>query len=135
MKHSTIHVKVPMNLVSLPNIDVHPSILVSPAFLARLHIHIHPFVPLGPPATLARRICRIASADPRLRPPRRPQDLFDYLPLAATIDKQLFCPHGGLSPSLDTVAQVPHSFCAGSQPASSLPHPFAAMRSPPRSRG
>mmetsp|Transcript_5582 Transcript_5582/g.12392 ORF Transcript_5582/g.12392 Transcript_5582/m.12392 type:complete len:316 (+) Transcript_5582:72-1019(+) len=33
-------------------------------------------------------------------------DLFDYLPLAATIDKQLFCPHGGLSPSLDTVAQM-----------------------------
>ena len=33
-------------------------------------------------------------------------DLFDFLPLAATIDKQLFCPHGGLSPSLDTVAQV-----------------------------
>uniref|UniRef100_A0A7S0TKF2 Serine/threonine-protein phosphatase n=1 Tax=Hemiselmis andersenii TaxID=464988 RepID=A0A7S0TKF2_HEMAN len=33
-------------------------------------------------------------------------DLFDYLPLAATIDKQLFCPHGGLSPSFDTVAQM-----------------------------
>ena len=33
-------------------------------------------------------------------------DLFDFLPLAATIDKQLFCPHGGLSPSLDTVAQM-----------------------------
>ena len=33
-------------------------------------------------------------------------DLFDFLPLAATIDKQLFCPHGGLSPSLDTVVQV-----------------------------
>ena len=33
-------------------------------------------------------------------------DLFDYLPLAATVDARIFCPHGGLSPSLDTVDQV-----------------------------
>mmetsp|Transcript_925 Transcript_925/g.2643 ORF Transcript_925/g.2643 Transcript_925/m.2643 type:complete len:308 (+) Transcript_925:137-1060(+) len=33
-------------------------------------------------------------------------DLFDYLPLAAVVDDRLFCPHGGLSPSLDTVDQI-----------------------------
>jgi len=33
-------------------------------------------------------------------------DLFDHLPLAATVDERLFCPHGGLSPSLDTVDQI-----------------------------
>eukprot|EP00466_Bigelowiella_natans_P017543 jgi/Bigna1/75278/fgenesh1_pg.33_\ len=44
-------------------------------------------------------------------------DLFDYLPLSAIIEKQIFCPHGGLSPSidnlddimaLDRVQEVPH---------------------------
>ena len=33
-------------------------------------------------------------------------DLFDYLPLAAVIENQLFCPHAGLSPSMDTLDQV-----------------------------
>lgn len=33
-------------------------------------------------------------------------DLFDYLPLAAMVDERIFCPHGGLSPSLDTVDQI-----------------------------
>lgn len=33
-------------------------------------------------------------------------DLFDHLPLAAVVDERMFCPHGGLSPSLDTVDQV-----------------------------
>ena len=44
-------------------------------------------------------------------------DLFDYLPLTALIDDQIFCLHGGLSPSIDTldhirqldrVQEVPH---------------------------
>ncbi|XP_078439305.1 serine/threonine-protein phosphatase PP2A-2 catalytic subunit-like isoform X2 [Wolffia australiana] len=44
-------------------------------------------------------------------------DLFDYLPLTALIEGQIFCLHGGLSPSLDTldnirsldrVQEVPH---------------------------
>jgi len=44
-------------------------------------------------------------------------DLFDYLPLTALIEKQIFCLHGGLSPSIDTldhirsldrVQEVPH---------------------------
>jgi serine/threonine-protein phosphatase 2A catalytic subunit len=44
-------------------------------------------------------------------------DLFDYLPLTALIDEQIFCLHGGLSPSIDTldhirqldrVQEVPH---------------------------
>lgn len=33
-------------------------------------------------------------------------DLFDYLPLAAVIENQLFCPHAGLSPSMDTFDQI-----------------------------
>lgn len=44
-------------------------------------------------------------------------DLFDYLPLTAVIEEQIFCLHGGLSPSIDTldnirqldrVQEVPH---------------------------
>eukprot|EP01107_Rhizomastix_libera_P000654 TRINITY_DN1127_c0_g1_i2.p1 TRINITY_DN1127_c0_g1~~TRINITY_DN1127_c0_g1_i2.p1 ORF type:complete len:307 (-),score=29.66 TRINITY_DN1127_c0_g1_i2:72-992(-) len=44
-------------------------------------------------------------------------DLFDYLPLTALIDSKIFCLHGGLSPSLETldhirsidrVQEVPH---------------------------
>eukprot|EP00775_Hariotina_reticulata_P008361 gene8361-8545_t len=33
-------------------------------------------------------------------------DLFDSLPLAAVIENQLFCPHAGLSPAMDTVDQI-----------------------------
>lgn len=44
-------------------------------------------------------------------------DLFDYLPLTALVENQIFCLHGGLSPSIDTldhirqidrVKEVPH---------------------------
>ena len=33
-------------------------------------------------------------------------ELFDYLPLAAMVDQKIFCPHGGLSPSLENVDQI-----------------------------
>mmetsp|Transcript_1822 Transcript_1822/g.2489 ORF Transcript_1822/g.2489 Transcript_1822/m.2489 type:complete len:323 (+) Transcript_1822:114-1082(+) len=33
-------------------------------------------------------------------------ELFDFLPLAAIIEEQIFCPHGGLSPSLDTIKEI-----------------------------
>jgi len=33
-------------------------------------------------------------------------DLFDYLPLTALVEKQIFCLHGGLSPSIDTLANI-----------------------------
>ena len=33
-------------------------------------------------------------------------DTFDHLPLAAVVENQVFCPHGGLSPSLDTLEHI-----------------------------
>ncbi|AQK70580.1 Serine/threonine-protein phosphatase [Zea mays] len=33
-------------------------------------------------------------------------DLFDFLPLTALIENQVFCLHGGLSPSLDTLDNI-----------------------------
>ena len=35
-------------------------------------------------------------------------DLFDFLPLAATIDDKIFCVHGGLSPSFKMIDEVQH---------------------------
>lgn len=44
-------------------------------------------------------------------------DVFDYLPLTAVVENQIFCLHGGLSPSIDTldyirgfdrIQEVPH---------------------------
>jgi len=33
-------------------------------------------------------------------------DLFDFLPLAAIVENQLFCPHAGLSPGLNTISNI-----------------------------
>jgi serine/threonine-protein phosphatase 2A catalytic subunit len=33
-------------------------------------------------------------------------DLFDFLPLTAIVENQIFCLHGGLSPTLDTLDQI-----------------------------
>uniref|UniRef100_A0A7S3J9F5 Serine/threonine-protein phosphatase n=1 Tax=Euplotes harpa TaxID=151035 RepID=A0A7S3J9F5_9SPIT len=33
-------------------------------------------------------------------------ELFDYLPLTSVVEDQIFCLHGGLSPSIDTLDQV-----------------------------
>eukprot|EP00940_MAST-03C_sp_MAST-3C-sp2_P002788 g2788.t1 len=33
-------------------------------------------------------------------------ELFDYLPLAAVVANSIFCPHGGLSPSIDTLDNI-----------------------------
>ena len=33
-------------------------------------------------------------------------DLFDYLPLSALVENKIFCLHGGLSPSLDTLDHI-----------------------------
>jgi hypothetical protein len=34
-------------------------------------------------------------------------EIFDYLSLSAIIDDRIFCVHGGLSPSINTLDQVP----------------------------
>jgi diadenosine tetraphosphatase ApaH/serine/threonine PP2A family protein phosphatase len=33
-------------------------------------------------------------------------DLFDYLPLTAVIENEIFCLHGGLSPSIDSLDNI-----------------------------
>ena len=33
-------------------------------------------------------------------------DLFNYMPVAALIDKKIFCMHGGLSPDLNSMDQI-----------------------------
>ena len=33
-------------------------------------------------------------------------EVFDHLPLAASVDGKIFCPHAGLSPSLDFIDQI-----------------------------
>ena len=33
-------------------------------------------------------------------------DLFDYMPLTALVESQIFCVHGGLSPSIDLLDQI-----------------------------
>ena len=33
-------------------------------------------------------------------------DVFDYLPLTAVVESEVFCLHGGLSPTLDTLAHI-----------------------------
>ena len=33
-------------------------------------------------------------------------DLFDYLPLTAVVENEIFCLHGGLSPTLDTLSHI-----------------------------
>ena len=33
-------------------------------------------------------------------------DLFDYLPLTALVENQIFCLHGGLSPNVDTLDHI-----------------------------
>lgn len=37
---------------------------------------------------------------------RKFTNLFDYLPIVAIVDSRLFCVHGGLDPSIETVAQI-----------------------------
>jgi len=33
-------------------------------------------------------------------------NLFDYIPMTAVVDNQMFCLHGGLSPSIKTLNDI-----------------------------
>jgi serine/threonine-protein phosphatase 2A catalytic subunit len=33
-------------------------------------------------------------------------ELFDYFPLTAVVEDKIFCLHGGLSPSIDSLDQI-----------------------------
>ena len=33
-------------------------------------------------------------------------DLFNYIPVSAVIDEKIFCVHGGLSPSIDSLSDI-----------------------------
>jgi diadenosine tetraphosphatase ApaH/serine/threonine PP2A family protein phosphatase len=33
-------------------------------------------------------------------------DMFDYLPISCIIDQDMFCVHGGLSPSIETIEEI-----------------------------
>ncbi len=33
-------------------------------------------------------------------------DLFDYLPICSVVDNSIFCLHGGLSPSIETLDNI-----------------------------
>eukprot|EP00887_Chlorella_sp_A99_P003122 scaffold9.g3122.t1 len=48
-------------------------------------------------------------------------DLFDYLPLTALIENQIFCLHGGLSPTLDTLDHIRRAGARG-QLSWEVPH-------------
>ncbi len=52
-------------------------------------------------------------------------DLFDYLPLTALVEKQIFCLHGGLSPSIDSLSHIMEQGTAGS----CLPTLYLALHS------
>lgn len=58
----------------------------------------------GSMRTFALELGMCTIADGKLR--RLFTDLFDYLPLTALIDNQIFCLHGGLSPSIDTLDNI-----------------------------
>jgi serine/threonine-protein phosphatase PPG1 len=50
--------------------------------------------------------------------------LFDFLPIAATIDSRIFCVHAGLSPSLQNISDI-----EGIRRVKEIPHegPFADL--------
>ena len=67
-------------------------------------------------------------------------DVFDYMPLTALVDSQIFCLHGSLSPSIDSLDQiqqldrVQHARCARRRPRPRARAPARCARPPPARR-
>ena len=61
-------------------------------------------------------------------------DLFDYMPLTALVDSQIFCLHGGLSPSIDSLDQIQQRPCPGTPAAPAARRARARARPPAPAR-
>jgi diadenosine tetraphosphatase ApaH/serine/threonine PP2A family protein phosphatase len=71
-------------------------------------LEVSNLLPILPPsyAKSTRKRAQFAHTEVFLPNYRLFTDLFDYLPLTALINGEIFCLHGGLSPSIDTLDNI-----------------------------